>query len=92
MHAQRLACMHGLPAESWTDTSSRPAPPFCHVTNVFPPAPPGLLKHDPFITTPNAPGVVLAVFCTMTTYGLADERVRMSHEEHPIGLLWWVSG
>ena len=37
--------------------------------------PSGLLKHDPFITTPNAPGVVLAVFCTMTTYGLADERV-----------------
>ena len=39
----------------------------------------GLLKHDPFITTPNAPGVFLAVFCTMTTYGLADERVRRTH-------------
>ncbi|GAX81004.1 hypothetical protein CEUSTIGMA_g8439.t1 [Chlamydomonas eustigma] len=36
----------------------------------------GLLKHDPFITTPNAPGVCLAVFCTMTTYGLADETVK----------------
>ena len=43
--------------------------------NVFLPLLLGLLKHDPFITTPNAPGVVLAVFCTMTTYGLADERV-----------------
>ncbi|GFR43393.1 hypothetical protein Agub_g4470 [Astrephomene gubernaculifera] len=36
----------------------------------------GLLKHDPFVTTPNAIGVLIAVFMTLTAYGLADEHAR----------------
>lgn len=38
--------------------------------------PAGLLKRDPFITAPNAPGVVMAVFCIISCIGLADEQVR----------------
>ncbi|KAG1680571.1 hypothetical protein FOA52_015018 [Chlamydomonas sp. UWO 241] len=36
----------------------------------------GLLKHDPFITTPNTLGVVMALWATLMAYGLADETVR----------------
>jgi len=36
----------------------------------------GLLKHDPFITTPNTPGVAMAVWATIAAYGLADDKVR----------------
>ncbi|KAG2502021.1 hypothetical protein HYH03_000515 [Edaphochlamys debaryana] len=36
----------------------------------------GLLKHDPFVTTPNTPGVLIGVFMTTTAYGLAEEAVR----------------
>eukprot|EP00955_Chlamydomonas_euryale_P024258 256096-Chlamydomonas_euryale.AAC.4 len=35
----------------------------------------GLLKHDPFITTPNTPGVAMAVWATIAAYGLADDKV-----------------
>ncbi|EFJ53175.1 hypothetical protein VOLCADRAFT_102793 [Volvox carteri f. nagariensis] len=33
----------------------------------------GLLKHDPFVTAPNAAGVLIAVFMTLTAFGLADD-------------------
>ncbi|GLC44748.1 hypothetical protein PLESTB_000969000 [Pleodorina starrii] len=36
----------------------------------------GLLKHDPFVTAPNTAGVLIAVFMTLTAYGLADEAGR----------------
>lgn len=36
----------------------------------------GLLKKDPFITAPNALGVVMSVFTTITAFGLADEQAR----------------
>lgn len=36
----------------------------------------GLIKRDPFVTCPNTPGVVVAVFNTLTSYGLADEAKR----------------
>ncbi|KAG1680971.1 hypothetical protein FOA52_009930 [Chlamydomonas sp. UWO 241] len=36
----------------------------------------GLLKHDPFITTPNTPGVAMALWATVMAYGLADDKVR----------------
>ncbi|GLI70269.1 hypothetical protein VaNZ11_015201 [Volvox africanus] len=36
----------------------------------------GLLKHDPFVTAPNAAGVLIAVFMTLTAFGLADEEAR----------------
>lgn len=35
----------------------------------------GLLKQNPYITTPNAVGVLLAVFCTLTAFGIADDKV-----------------
>mmetsp|Transcript_11382 Transcript_11382/g.19961 ORF Transcript_11382/g.19961 Transcript_11382/m.19961 type:complete len:252 (-) Transcript_11382:689-1444(-) len=36
----------------------------------------GLLKQDPFVTSPNAPGVVVGLFCMLSTYGLADDKIR----------------
>ncbi len=39
--------------------------------------PAGLLKHDPFITFPNTCGVVLAMYATLTAYGLADEKASL---------------
>jgi hypothetical protein len=35
----------------------------------------GLVKRDPYVTTPNALGVVVAVFCALTAHGLADDKV-----------------
>ncbi|MEW5303774.1 MAG: hypothetical protein WDW36_006433 [Sanguina aurantia] len=36
----------------------------------------GLLKHDPFVMSSNVPGLPAAMFCTMSVYGLVDEKVR----------------
>lgn len=35
----------------------------------------GLLKHDPFVMSSNVPGLPAAMFCTMSVYGLVDEKV-----------------
>lgn len=35
----------------------------------------GLLKQDPYVTTPNVPGIGLSMFMTLTAYGLADDKV-----------------
>eukprot|EP00195_Chlamydomonas_chlamydogama_P011063 CAMPEP_0202891162 /NCGR_PEP_ID=MMETSP1392-20130828/1301_1 /ASSEMBLY_ACC=CAM_ASM_000868 /TAXON_ID=225041 /ORGANISM="Chlamydomonas chlamydogama, Strain SAG 11-48b" /LENGTH=259 /DNA_ID=CAMNT_0049574843 /DNA_START=36 /DNA_END=815 /DNA_ORIENTATION=+ len=57
----------------------------------------GLLRLDPFITTPNCLGVVMAIYCTVTTYGLADEKVRsrvrmvLCAEAVLLPVLWVVS-
>jgi hypothetical protein len=44
----------------------------------------GLLKHDPFVTAPNAAGVLIAVFMTLTAFGLADELVGFTHSAGPV--------
>ncbi len=37
----------------------------------------GLIKRDPFVTAPNAPGVLISAFITLTAFGLADEQVSL---------------
>jgi hypothetical protein len=45
----------------------------------------GLIKHDPFVTAPNALGVVLGVFCAVASHGLAEDQVRVRvHGRHPV--------
>mmetsp|Transcript_2673 Transcript_2673/g.4569 ORF Transcript_2673/g.4569 Transcript_2673/m.4569 type:complete len:292 (-) Transcript_2673:1182-2057(-) len=36
----------------------------------------GMVRHDPFLVSPNAPGMCLALFFVMSTYALAETRVR----------------
>mmetsp|Transcript_22388 Transcript_22388/g.56985 ORF Transcript_22388/g.56985 Transcript_22388/m.56985 type:complete len:240 (-) Transcript_22388:1105-1824(-) len=53
-----------------------PIPFAITVTNTIVWAVYGLIKHDPYVTAPNAMGVVVAVFCVLTSFSLASEQVR----------------
>eukprot|EP00798_Chlamydomonas_sp_ICE-L_P000040 gene40-12851_t len=68
------ACLKAAQAKSLGDIN--PIPFAVTVANTIAWLTYGLLKKDPFVTTPNAVGVVMGIFCYTTAFGLAEDKVR----------------